>query len=66
MEPEKPFVRDIETLNEQLFCIMFSIMPNMPAEKRAANHHLSSFRDRQNQAKKKVKVRGGGGERGAD
>lgn len=45
---------------------MFSIMPNMPAEKRAANHHLSSFRDRQNQTKKKVKVRRGGGERGAD
>lgn len=46
---------------------MFSIMPNMPTDKRAANHHLSSFRDRQNQAKKKVKVGGGGqGERGTD
>lgn len=38
---------DTETLNEQLFCTMFSIMPNVPVGNRAANHHLSSFKDRQ-------------------
>ena len=50
---------DTETLNEQLFCTMFSIMPNVPAGNRAANHHLSSFKDRQ-----KTKPRSKAGERG--
>lgn len=36
---------DTETLNEQLFCTMFSTTPNVPVEKRAANHHLPSFRE---------------------
>lgn len=57
MKPEKSFVTDRETLNEQLFYTMFSTMPNVPVEKRTANLHLSSFRDRQNKMKKKVKVR---------
>lgn len=50
---------DTETLNEQLFCAMFSIMPNVPVGNRAANHHLSSFKDR-----KKPRLRSKVGEGG--
>ena len=59
MKLEKSFMTDTETLNEQLFCTMFSIMPNVPVGNRAANHHLSSFKDRQ-----KTRLRSNAGEGG--
>lgn len=59
MKLEESFMTDTETLNEQLFCTMFSIMPNVPVGNRAANHHLSSFKDRQ-----KTRPRSKAGERG--